>query len=93
MKELKTVYEGLPKLYSTSEEENPMVVKKVLSPMCDWVWYIIDGSEEEGILFGYVVGFFPEFGTISYYELSQIYAYVDDTFKPVPVKEILNKIQ
>lgn len=83
------IFEGLPKLSSTSEEKDPIVKKKLLSPLLDWEWYLIEGDEEEGIFFAFVKGFFNEFGTVSLEELQNILAFEDKTFKECPVSKVM----
>lgn len=64
--------EKIPELYSTEEEQDPMVVAKFFDPYSQWTWYVIEGQKQEDedwLFFGYVVGLEAELG---YFTLGQL---------------------
>ena len=86
----------LPKLYSQDGNKNPMVYFKFFFPAGHWTWFITEGeqTEDDFLMFGYVIGDFPEWGYISLTELESINirgltVERDLYFRPAPFKEVL----
>lgn len=73
----------------TNIEQNPMCLKKLYSPVNGWEWYVIEASEESGMLFGFVVGNYPEGGTFTFKELIRACAVPDYDYVPKPMDEIM----
>jgi hypothetical protein len=66
----------IPPLYATENitAQDKEVVAKFFFPAGEWTWFVIEGNEEEDdfIFFGYVVGFYPEWGYFTLNELESI---------------------
>lgn len=83
----------LPKLYSTENEKDPMVICKFFTPWSNWTWYAteFDGNDT---FFGYVVGFDKELGYFSLSELESVNGPYglkverDLYFDPVPLSKV-----
>lgn len=67
----KQLREKLPPLGATEDEEDPMVICKFFDPASQWTWYAIEFDGED-VFFGWVIGFFAEFGTFSLKELQEV---------------------
>lgn len=89
-KTIQEFFSGLPKLNSTSEDNDPIAKRKLISPVLDWEWYLIEGEEEEECFFGYVKGYFDEFGSITVRDLEEVQAYEDKSFEECPISIIIN---
>lgn len=82
----------LPPYDSVSDtEENPMCLKKVVSPMNGWEWYIVEGSEDDGMLFGYVIGNYPEGGSFTIDELVSAFGLCDKNYQPETLDAVAKK--
>lgn len=66
-----SVKRNLPSLYSTQDEDDPIVQVKFFHPLTQWTWYAteFDGND---LLFGLVVGHETELGYFSLSELESI---------------------
>ncbi len=67
----KDIRRKLPALYSTEDQEDPMVHVKFFTPDSSWTWYVIEFDGED-LFFGFVVGHFPELGYFSLSELESV---------------------
>jgi hypothetical protein len=72
----KEIIKNLPPLYSGEDIplKDKIVWVKFFTPWTFWTWYIMEGTLEGGdmIMFGYVVGDYPEFGNVSLRELQEV---------------------
>lgn len=61
----------LPALYTTENQEDPMVICKFFTPWTNWTWYAteFDGTDT---FFGFVVGHDAELGYFSLSELQSV---------------------
>jgi hypothetical protein len=92
----KEIVDQLPPLYSTEnvDWENKVAIVKFFTPDSNWTWYAVefDGSD---LLFGYVIGFEPEWGYFSLLELESVCGPLglpierDLYFKPQSIKPYL----
>lgn len=83
------LFEGVPGYMETSEEENPIVYKKVTGVVLPWTWYIYEASREEGLFSAFVVGVYPECGTVSLKDLGMAGMEIDKNFEPTPLNEVM----
>lgn len=67
----KEIRAKLPKLYSTENEKDPMVVCKFFTPWSNWTWYATEFDGQD-TFFGYVVGQDCELGYFSLSELQGV---------------------
>jgi hypothetical protein len=58
-----------PVLYSSEKTPDPFVHAIIGHPRLSWFWLITEYNPEERLLFGFVLGDFPEFGYFSLDEL------------------------
>ena len=67
----KALREQIPALYSTEDEEDPLLYVKLFTPDSSWTWYIAewDGSD---ICFGLAAGHYVELGYFSLRELESV---------------------
>ncbi len=83
----------MPALYSTQDQQDPILQVKYFFPAFGWTWYGIEFDGQD-ILFGWVEGDFPELGYFSLRELAEIRDRLglpferDLYFKPVPLSAI-----
>ena len=63
---------GIPILYSTEDQEDPLCIIKLFTPDANWTWYIIEIDDKEELCFGYVVGLEQELGYFTMSELSSL---------------------
>jgi hypothetical protein len=67
---------SIPALYSQNQLsiENKIVHVKFYFPLGKWIWYVVEGSEEENdfIFFGFVIGFEKEWKYFSLIQLENI---------------------
>lgn len=82
---------SLPEYLSTQEEENPKCIKKVVSPINNWEWYIVEGSEDEEIFFGFVFGSFPEGGSFTLADLVSAFACPIENYIPEDYQEVAKR--
>ncbi len=89
----KDLAKKLPKLYSTENFKDPLVICKFFLPYSRLSWYAIefDGSD---LFFGYVTGEFPELGYFSLSELENVRGVFkleverDLYFDPIPLSKL-----
>jgi hypothetical protein len=87
------VRESLPKLGSTSEEENQIARVKFFYPDFEWTWYGIEFDGDD-IFYGLVSGFEEEFGSFQLSELMENRGTMgleierDLYFQPTPVRSL-----
>jgi hypothetical protein len=65
----------LPPCERVDEDKDPMIYAKFFTPDAGWTWYVagVDAREsDDKILYGYVVGDFPEWGHFSLSELQSV---------------------
>ena len=92
----KALKKKLPPLGSTANEPDPMVICKFFTPDANWTWYVIEYDGKD-IFYGWVDGFFPEFGTFSLSELKSVRGALglpverDRWFKPCRFSELKAK--
>tara|TARA_R100000353_G_scaffold73819_1_gene56403 strand:+ start:45 stop:353 length:309 start_codon:yes stop_codon:yes gene_type:complete len=67
----KTIEKKLPKLYTSENIEDPMVVCKFFQPWGEWTWYAIEFDGKD-TFFGYVQGWEGELGYFSLSELKSV---------------------
>lgn len=66
------IKKNLPPLYSSENEEDPMILYKFFDPTGFYTWYVIEGERQEDgdiLFYGYVTGHFGESG---YFKLSEL---------------------
>jgi len=66
------IIKTLPALYSSENEEDPMIHYKFFDPTGFYTWYVIEGelqSDGDILFYGYVIGHFGESG---YFKLSEL---------------------
>lgn len=82
-----------PKLYSTENIKDPMVICKFFAPWSNWTWYVTEFDGQD-TFFGYVVGFDSELGYFSLSELENVTGPLglkverDLYFDPLPLSQI-----
>lgn len=62
----------VPALYSTENDDDPLVRVKIFTPDSGWTWYVLEYSPEERLCFGLVEGFEKELGYFSLNELEGV---------------------
>ena len=67
----KALRKQIPSLYSTEDQEDPIVQAKFFTPDSSWTWYVTEFDGED-IFFGYVLGHEAEFGYFSLSELESV---------------------
>ena len=67
----KTIEKKLPKLYTSENIEDTMVVCKFFQPWGEWTWYAIEFDGKD-TFFGYVQGWEGELGYFSLSELKSV---------------------
>lgn len=79
----KELRKKMPKLYSSEEIKDPMVVCKFFTPWTHWTWYIVEGEpweweDDDGVMhddfrfYGFVNGDYPELGYFMLGELEDV---------------------
>ena len=60
----KEIITSLPRLYTTENENDPIVHIKFFDPTGRWTWYATEGEErgDDFLFFGWVAGDCPELG-------------------------------
>ncbi len=94
----KALRQKLPKLYTTEDQKDPLVICKFFTPDADWTWYAteFDGTDT---FFGYVDGHFPELGYFSLAELESVRGKLslpverDIGFKPCRLSKIKAQVR
>jgi len=88
---------GLPALYATQAEEDPMVRAKFFTPWANWAWYVTEGEpvDDDFKFFGWVVE--KEDRELGYFFLSELESVTgpfglkierDDEFVPCRLSEV-----
>lgn len=83
----------LPPLYSTEDEEDPIVQVKFFDPCGSWSWYATEFDGED-LFFGLVDGFERELGYFRLSELASVRGPLgigierDQFFTPVPLSKL-----
>ncbi len=54
------------------DKDDPLVIAKYFLPEGYWTWYATEYDPETGIFFGYVVGYFSEWGSFSLADLKSL---------------------
>jgi hypothetical protein len=67
----KEIARQIPRLYTTENEPDPLVVCKFFTPWSHWTWYVVEYDGED-LFFGWVDGDFPEMGYFSRSELEGV---------------------
>jgi len=67
----KKLREDIPPLYSTEDEDDPVVHAKLFTPDSSWTWYVLEFDGED-LLFGYVIGHYAELGYFSLSGLQKV---------------------
>lgn len=62
---------GIPALYATEAQTDPLVRVKLFTPWTRWTWYVIEWDGED-LCFGLVDGFERELGYFSLNELASV---------------------
>jgi hypothetical protein len=89
----KAILNKLPKLYSTENTPDPIVVCKFFTPDANFTWYVLEYDGED-IFFGLTIGFEPELGYFSLSELKTIRGRFglpierDMWFEPTPLSKV-----
>lgn len=87
----------LPALYSTEEEDDPVIQAKFFTPWSSWTWYAVEFDGED-IFFGLVQGLEEEWGYFSLRELEDAHGPAglrierDIYFEPAPVSVALGQV-
>lgn len=87
------LFEGIPGYMETADEEDPMVYKKVKGFLLPWTWYLYEADKENGIFMAYVVGDFPECGSVSLEDLKSVGLTIDEDFEPKRLSEIQKEVE
>lgn len=87
------LFKGIPGYMETADEEDPIVYKKVKGFLLPWVWYLYEADKEEGIFMAYVVGDFPECGSVSLEDLKSVGMTIDEDFEPKRLSEIQKEVE
>lgn len=87
------LFEDIPGYMETAEEADPVIHKKVTGFLLPWTWYIYEADKENGLFMAYVVGDFPECGSVSLDELKSIGLAIDKDFKPRKLSEIQKEVE
>jgi hypothetical protein len=72
--------------------EKKMIYQRWYHPFMDWYWLVAEYDAEKELAFGFVHGFFDEWGYISIRELLESGAELDRDWKPCTYKEAMAKI-
>ncbi len=88
----------LPPMYSTEDNQDPLVICRYFLPMTKWEWFVteFDGKNQ---FFGYVAGEFPELGYFTLDELRTargpfgLEVERDRYFSPLPLSKIRSEIK
>ena len=67
----KALKKRIPPLYSTEDDDDPVVQAKFFTPDSSWSWYCIEYDGDD-LSFGFVVGHYPEMGYFSLKELESV---------------------
>lgn len=92
------IRQKLPPIYTTQDQEDPMVVAKFFTPWTNWTWYAteFDGTDT---FFGLVVGHEAELGYFSLSEMETVRGpggltiERDRCFQPLPLSEVRAKLR
>jgi len=86
---------GIPDLYDTEEQTDPLCYVKLFTPDSNWTWYIIEFSKaDRDTCYGYVQGLEGELGYFSLSELEKVHGALglaierDLSFTPIPFTTI-----
>jgi len=90
-----TLLSGIPDLYETEEQTNPLCYVKLFTPDSNWTWFIIEFSKADAqTCYGYVKGLDRELGYFTLKELEEIHGPLglaierDMSFTPTSFSEI-----
>jgi len=89
---------ALPGMYTTENEENPMVICKFFITFSNWTWYVLEFDGED-LFFGLVEGHEVEMGYFSLSELESVRnshglgVERDLYFEPTPLQTIQAQLQ
>ncbi|WP_018466057.1 hypothetical protein [Calidithermus timidus] len=78
---------GIPPLYATEQEPDPVVWACYLHPRTRWAWFVLEHDGEQ-TFFGLVHGFADELGYFDRLELESAGAYLDPAWQPRPLSEV-----
>ena len=67
----KALKKRIPPLYSTEDDDDPVVQAKFFTPDSNWTWYVLEFDGED-LFFGFVVGHYPEMGYFSLSEMESV---------------------
>ncbi|MDR9785841.1 MAG: DUF2958 domain-containing protein [Peptococcaceae bacterium MAG4] len=90
----KVIEKQIPPLYSTENQDDPIVITKFFTPWSFWTWYVLEYDPEKRLFFGYVAGIENELGYFSLDELESIRSSFglkverDLYWKPVPLSKV-----
>lgn len=62
---------GLPPLYATEDERDPVARVRYFSRVTGWDWYLTEYDAETGVAFGLVRGYETEWGCFSVREMEE----------------------
>lgn len=91
------IREKLPPIYTTQDQEDPIVFAKFFTPWSNWTWYAteFDGADT---FFGLVVGLETELGYFSLSEMESVRGpggltiERDRGFQPIPLSQLRAKL-
>lgn len=89
--------EGLPRLYATENDEDPVARLKFFTPDGAWTWYVMEYDPDQRLFFGLVIGHEREFGYFSQLELEAVRGPMglpverDLYFKPCPASQLVDQ--
>ena len=83
----------LPKYspYNERTLEGTKAPIKLNGILLDWCWYPLEYDLERRVFFGLVQGYENEMGSFLLDEILQVGLYVDETYIPKTLKELLNE--
>jgi hypothetical protein len=84
--------EGIPALYATEHEKDPLVYAQFTHPRSDWIWFVteFDGSST---FFGLVAGFETELGYFDKRELEANGCVLDEYWEQKMLSEVKRNLQ